>query len=332
MKDVIYPYPTLGGGLVMELSKLRLDGDDTGTKLVDAEIRLVNLFETMSSCWQRASFTLDIVADRAQLEEFETKHGQTLLTVIASCRPTNNRQTIRLQRSDLDRARWAGEVELDRGNFRGRVELRAILTCATNGMAHRPVGFSEMWCIHFDAPASLRLAGTLKVSWCDFKSAEAPVLAKQFSDSSHVVDIARSMPEIFLNKSFEGLEPLLRDRRDRREEEQVMHDMERMSIARSVWMALLCDAMAAIKSGDEGEDPEWPDAEWQAEILRRVLPEIDKTKSERELLRLAAEDWRTHPLSADFLSRAEAVIGEIIGANKALRKAVHILERKGISR
>ena len=329
MKDLIFPYETLGGGFVLELTKLRLDGDCAASELVVSEGRLVNLYETVSSSWQRVSFNVEVISDRAQLEGFEHEHGQVLLTVVASCRPTNNRQTIRLGRSEVDHARWSGEVELDRDNFRGRVELRAILTGASSSLAHRPVGFSDDWVIHFDAPASLHLAGTLKVGWYDFKKDDAPDLAKQFPDSSHVVDMAKPLPEILLNTSFVGLEPLLRDRRDRREEEQVMHDMQRMSIARSVWMALLGDALAGIKTGDDGEEPDWPDAEWQAEVLRRVLPEINKSKSESELLRLAAGDWRTHPGSAEFLSHAEAVIGDIIGANKALRKSVQILERKG---
>jgi hypothetical protein len=329
VKGLIFPYETLGGGLVMELTKVRLDGDSAADELVVSDARVINLYETVSSSWRRVSFSVEVTSDREQLEQFESKFGQVLLTVVASCRPTNNRQTLRLNRSELDHARWWGDVELDRDNFRGRVELRAFLTGASSDLSHRPIGFSDDWGIHFDPPASLRLAGTLKVSWCDFKNGDAPALAKKFPDSSHVVDMGKSMPEILLNSSFEGLEPLLRDRRDRREEEQVMHDMQRMSIARSVWLALLCDALAAIRVGDDGEEPEWPDTEWQTEVLRRVLPEVEKTKSERELLRLAAADWRTHPGSAEFLSHAEAVIGDIIGANKALRKSVQTLERKG---
>src|SRR5206468_2259939 len=101
--------------------------------------------------------------------------------------------------------------------------------------------------------------------------------------------------------------------------------------ARSVWMTLVADAMSAIRDAEEAEDPEWPERGWHAEVLRRVLPEIDSRRSETELLRLAATEWRRHPGSATFLSRAEAAIGEIIQANKSLRKTIQNLMREGVS-
>ncbi len=329
MKNLIFPYRTLDCALSLSLSRVHIDGNCARSTLVIPEAQLINLFEERSA-WQRVSFEASVVTDRGHLELFEDHHGQVSLTLVTLCTPANNRQTIHLERSELDRALWSGNIELDRDNFHGRSVVRALLTATVDGMPHRTVAISNDWVVHFDAPASLRLSGTLKVSWCDFKMENSPLLTKQFPDSSHVVDLAKPLPEVLLNSSFEGLEPLLRDRKDRSVPEQVMHDMQRMSIARSVWMALLGDAIAAIKEGEDGQEPEWPDSEWQAEVLRRILPEIEKSKSERELLQLAADDWRTHPGSAEFLSRAEAVIGELINANKSLRKSVQALAKGGL--
>src|SRR6266480_5160264 len=95
-------------------------------------------------------------------------------------------------------------------------------------------------------------------------------------------------------------------------------------------MTLVTDSMSAIRNGEDDEEPEWPERGWHAEVLQRVLPEIDPTRSETELLHLAATEWRSHPGSATFLSRAEAAIGEIIQANKSLRKTMQTLMREGV--
>jgi len=48
------------------------------------------------------------------------------------------------------------------------------------------------------------------------------------------------------------------------------------------------------------------------------------------LLHLAAEEWRTHPGSAVFQGRAEATVGDIVNANKSLRKSIQKLIREGV--
>ena len=47
---------------------------------------------------------------------------------------------------------------------------------------------------------------------------------------------------------------------------------------------------------------------------------MDSSKSDAELLRMAADEWRSHPGAAVFYSRAEAIIGDIVKANETLRR------------
>ena len=173
----------------------------------------------------------------------------------------------------------------------------------------------------------MRVRGTLRVRWVNFRAEDADPLAKQFPNSTHLAwfGAGEALPEVWLNSAFDGLEALLRDRKDRRGTEKGLHDMQRVSIARGVWMALVADALAAVRCGsdeDGSAEPDWPDAEWQSEVLRRVLPEVAPGKSDRELLALAATEWRTHPGAAEFYARAEAVIGDMIRANETLRRFV----------
>jgi hypothetical protein len=306
------------------MAGLRLDGV-TRTHLINKETSAVHLYGPDVKPWNRAEFDLELTSDPAVVQEFENKHGKISALVVAHCLPSNLRQPLRLGRSDIDRGRWSGVLELDRDNLRGRVALVTTLTADVNGMPHRPVALASAWTVHVDEPESLRLKGTLKVKWLNFKSQDAPPPAKDYPTSTHVVAFTGGVPELWLNSGFEGLEPLLKDRKDRRSADKGLHDFQRTGIARGVWMALVADALAAVRvdlADDQTAEPDWPEIPWQAEILKLVLPEVAPGKSDRELLRLAVEEWRQHPGAAEFFSRAEAVVGDFVKANELLRRFV----------
>lgn len=330
MKAMIFPYSTFDGDVELAITDVRVDGLLLPADDVQANDRLIALHGQEKPRWRRLAFRVDVQANPGKLRQFEEEHGPVVLTVIASCRPTNTRQPVQLSRSTLDPSIWSGKAELHRSQFRDKVQLEAMLTAKVDGVANRPVATSDDWTLYFDPSESFRVAGSLRVVWYDFKSESAPPIARQFPESAYVVDLDRPLPEILLNKSFEGLEPILRDAKDRTPTELALHDITRMSIARSVWLALVHDAMSAIPCDEDDEEPTWPEREWHAEVLRRILVEIDPGKSESELLRLAATEWRRHPGSAAFAARAEAVIGDVVGANKALRKSTQALIRRGI--
>lgn len=324
MITALFPYDTLSGGdlPILTIASLRLDGA-IRTHLIDKEAWVVNLYEETKP-WSRAELDLELTNDPAVVREFENKHGKVSAVVVANCFPTNARQPLQLVRSDVDPGRWSGVLELDRDNLRGRVALVTTLTATVNGVSHRPVALAFGWTVHADEPESLRLKGTLKVTWKNFKETD-DLPAKDFPTSTHVVAFTRGVPELWLNSGFEGLEPLLKDRKDRRGADKGLHDFQRTGIARGVWMALISDALAAIQAdeaGDEAAEPDWPEVPWQAEILKRVLPEVAPGKSDRELLRLGVEQWRQHPGAAEFFARAEAVVGDLVKANELVRRFV----------
>jgi hypothetical protein len=131
-----------------------------------------------------------------------------------------------------------------------------------------------------------------------------------------------------------GLDAVLEVRDRRGGPEQRHHDLLRLGIARGVWMALLADAMAAIRTEDSQDgaaEPDWPAAEWQAEVLRLIMPKILPGKSDRELLALAANEWRVHPGAAEFYARAEAVVGELIHSNEMLRRMIQMDHTEAMS-
>jgi hypothetical protein len=327
LKDIIFAYGTLEPPPRLRVVAVRLDGSAWPALIKPADSR-VDLFEGKAA-WRRAELDLELAADREAVGVFEAQHGELAAVAVAHAAPTMVRQSARLARSSCDRARWGGTLELDRDNFRGRALLRSRLTASVGGVAHRPVAEPAGWAVHFDEPAGLRLGGRLRVRWVDFRAEGADPLARQFAESTHVVAFraADEPPELLLNASFEGLDDLLRDG-ERDGAGRGVHDLLRLGIARGVWLELVAVAMAAIRAEDDGGGAraDWPAAEWQREVLRRVLPRVAPGKPERELLELAATEWRTNPGAGEFYARTEAAVGDMIGADESLRRLIQARE------
>lgn len=212
MKSMIYPYPTLRGGIELKVTEVRADGTRVPLESPYASDSMIDVQQLIGNNWEELTVDFDVHAQPLGLQLFEKEHGTVALTVVASCGPENVRQSARPDRSTLDPALWTGRISFDRDSFRENIRLQGITTGQHDGVAVRPIGFSNELTFHLDPTDSFRVAGALRVVWCDFKANEAPPLAKQFQDAPYVVDLDKPLPEILLNSSFEGLEPLLRER------------------------------------------------------------------------------------------------------------------------
>lgn len=323
MSTVLFPYATLSDSEpTLSVATLRLDGA-ARSHLVKKEDATVPLYDDPKP-WRRAELDLELTCDPDSVRAFEDEHGPVSAVVVANCLPTNTRQPVRLSRSEVEIGRWSGILELDRDNVCDRVALVTTLTATVRGVPHRPVAAATGWTVYADEPESLRLKGTLQVKWKNFKET-ADLPARDFPKSTHVVAFTGGVPELWLNSGFDGLDALLKDRKDRRGADKGLHDFQRTGIARSVWLALVADALAAVRGdadADGASEPDWPEKPWQAEILKLVLPEIAPGKSERELLTMAAGEWRESPGAGEFFARAEAIVGDIVKANESLRRFV----------
>jgi hypothetical protein len=331
VSTALFPYDTLSGAdPTLTISGLRLDGA-ARSHLVNGETASVPLYDDLKP-WRRAELDMELSCEPNQVRAFEEKYGGVSAVVVANCVPTNTRQALRLERSEVDPGRWSGTLELNRDNVRDRIALVTTMTATVDGIPYRPVASTSGWTVYADEPESLRLRGTLQVRWLNFKLPDAPPPARDFPTSTHVVAFTGGVPQLWLNSGFYGLEPLLKDRKDRRGADKGLHDFQRTGIARSVWMALIANALAAVRRdsvGDEVSEPDWPEAPWQAEILKLVLPEVAPGKSDRELLAMAAGEWREDPGAADFFARAEAVVGDLVKANESLRRFVQNYQGEG---
>lgn len=323
MSTILYPYATVDADPALTVSAVRLDGASR-PQLIKVEESTIALYDEPKA-WNRAEIAVELTCDAERVRAFESAHGPIAAVVVANCLPTNARQPLRLARSDVEVGRWSGTLELDHDNFRNRVALTTTMTATVGGLAHRPVAAAPTWTVHADEPESLRLKGTLRVKWLNFKQPHAPAPARDFPNSTHVLAFTGGVPELWLNSGFDGLEALLKDRKDRRGADKALHDFQRTGIARAVWLALLADALAGVRSevSDGGsEEPTWPEVPWQVEILKLILPEVAPGKSDRELLSMVVNDWREPSGAGEFFARAEAIVGDVVKANELVRRFV----------
>ena len=320
MSAVLYPYPTLRLADPPDIGVTEVCLD-TGTRFAPKPPDPSIYLHESKEKWNTATLTLGLTCD-GDLKAFEDAHGLVSAVVVANCLPTNARQRLALIRSDTAPNRWDGALVLDRDNFAKRVDLTATFTATVGGVPHRTVAQSARREVYFDKPESVRLNGALEVRWVNFKADATTEPGKSFPESSHFVAFGTGLPAIWLNRGFDGLEALLSDRKDRDRDEKNVTDMLRLGIARGAWMALFADALTGIRTDEDGDEPDWPTTDWQKQVLRLVLPKIDPTKPERELLRIAA-DARTTPGNGDFFARVEAVVDEhLLDANKVLRSYI----------
>jgi len=329
MTSILYPYPTVGDAFAaLRVTRLLVDGK-AKPRLVNSDECTISLHEEKQT-W-RAELGLEVACEADALEAFEREHGPVAVTVTANCAPTNHRHAVRLERSRVKPPLWTGEIEIDRDNASERTYLTAALTAEVRGVANRPVAATPRWTVYADEPQSLHFQGTLRVSWLDFEALDAPPLARDFPRSTHVVDFDGNTPRLLLNSRFDGLHALLGDRKGRQGVDRALHDFQRMSIARATWLALIAEALAGVQGdpNDPTDVPDWPASEWKTEVLKHVLPLVAPDKGEAELLALAAGDWRGEG-AGQFFARAEAVIGERLGANGSVRRYVQTYEREGV--
>ena len=326
----IYPYPTLKTSLDLTVTSVEIDGDKADDQILRSHNQMIDLHEHYNHNWNSAKFLFEVVAQPEVVDRFESDHNEIAVALSLNCRPTNARLSLDLQKSETEPGKWKGELKTRREFFSGRLDLSASASATVNGIPSRLVAKSEPWWVFFDEPNTVKVGGALKVKWVDFQDTGAPHVARQFPDATHVVDLDGALPVVYLNQSFEGLHALLKDQKDRSTVEQALHDAHRYSIARSVWMALLMDSLAAVRMEEGETEALWPDKEWQREVLRRLLPKIVPHKTDQELLNMAGEDWQSGTGLASFLPRAEAAIGDFIECNAALRKSLHKLNKEGV--
>src|SRR5262249_25103315 len=152
---------------------------------------------------------------------------------------------------------------------------------------------TDPWLLYFDEPDIPPIEGTLRVKWANFKGpAREECIPAGAETESFYVALEESPPVVFLNLDFPGLPDLLSDEPSRPEPEKALREAEYRRIATAAWTEVVNVAVAAIRPCEEGEEPRWPDQDWQEQALRSVLPQVYEDMSLPEALAKAHADFQ----------------------------------------
>lgn len=328
MKNRIFPYQTLQGDVRLNLSGGGLDDSDWPKVPYVPDRRLVELYDLDKEDWQRASFNLELTLSADEVAKMNKAGASVSALAVIECPRTMYRETLPLFPASPGETTWTGTVELERDNFGGKATIHGLVVGTINGRENRFLSETEAWILHIDEPDISPLTGTMRVRWMDFdQPADDCIFLVDYRDHPFYSDLQSEKPTLFLNRSkrFSGLPTLLDDRK-RKPSERPLHNSERISIARSVWMALLNTSIASIIV-DDGETPEWPTEDWKRMVLKSILSKVFPAKSESELLSEAVDAWRSNERAGKLESRAQAVIDDKIAAGRLLRLTLDYMAR-----
>lgn len=325
--NVFFPYKTIAGDVELRIPEGKLDDGAFPKNPFTPDQRLVQLYDLDRRAWRSVSFELELIGPADEVAALEKAGGEVTATAVAQCPATQLRQTVRLQRAASKAAKWNGTVELNRDNFRGWVELVGLIVGVVASRPARHLGRSEPWSLHFDEPAVLPLEGTLRVQWIDFKNPGEQQFLSDHADKPSFTDLSDTVPTVYLNKcdDFAGLPSIMDDRRRTNKWDKALHDSQRVGIARSVWLAMLNAALAAVREDEDGGDPNWPAEDWKRQVLQALLPEIYPDVSPEQALAQAMADKKSPDGAATLESRAEAAINSQVSAGKILRRTLDAL-------
>lgn len=266
----IYPYQVLFGDVTSRLLGATVDGDPVPTSLVDSDLHQVHLVDSERSDWEVLELELEVVAPATEIEELIQASQQPRAAAILQSGPANSRQAIEMAPSDLEPWRWTGVVQLDRSSWFGRISVRGMVTAEVEGVANRIVGNAPEWTVRLDDLPVPPINGAIRITWDDFTNPEHLAALRMYREEPAFLHLDVADPVLYLNRAFEGLEPLLRDRKRRSPAEQALHDQSRATIATEAWAAMFNSSILGIDQDDDG-NPEWPESEWQRTALEIAL-------------------------------------------------------------
>ncbi len=277
--------------------------------------------------WNTARFELEIVAPQKEIKKLGKARDGLSVVVSAQCVATNLRQAVIALPSPLDEARWSCSLELDRRNMRGPVSLQAHLAGAVNGQAHRYLASAHEWKLYFEQAASPTPQGALPIQWVDFGAADAPVFLKKYVNEPMYADLEGTpLPKIYLNKGFEGLAALFIEKPRPTGARLALHEAERISLAKGVWLALFQAALSAVAEPEEDEEPDWPDG-WQGQVLKKMLARVHPELDPVDRLDKAIQERRSDGARQFESLVLAAVSQDLIKEGKGLRASLRALEQ-----
>lgn len=320
----IYPYDSLVGDVRLTVTKVAIDGKALPTAYINPDIPEIAFRDLDTDDWDEAAIDVVVTAPAGEITTTTAwEDPQALVQVL--CHYSNTRLAVPLKADPDTPARWTGTVKLDRDACYGRATLRAVVPATVDGVPHRVIGGSEAWALSFDDLPPSPVHGSIAVQWIKFADDKSLGLA-DYKEDPHHLRLDPEAPALYLNSGFEGLEPLLGDRRRREPAELAMHDSTRVNIAGDAWTAMFVTALDAVETNDDGM-PEWPAEEWRIVVLKTLFPRIYPDLGPEDALIEATAARRSGDGSGELLERLLPAAARQVGTSTLLRRGIALLEK-----
>lgn len=321
----IYPYDSLVGEVRLNVGKVVIDGKELSSNYVNPDVPEIAFRDIDSDGWDEAVVDVVVTAPAGELAG-STVWQDPGAVVQVLCSYSNTRLAFPLKADPDNPGRWSGRVVLGRDSCYGRATLKAVVPATVDGVPHRVIGGSETWALSFDDLPPSPVHGSIAVAWIDFAADDSLGLA-EYKDDPHHLRLDPEAPALYLNSGFDGLEPLLGDRKRRAHAEQAMHDSTRVNIAGDAWTAMFVTSLDAVETDPDTGMPEWPAEEWRVVVLKTLFLRIYPDLGPYDALVEATAARRSGDGSGELLERLLPAAARQVGTSGLLRRGIALLEK-----
>jgi hypothetical protein len=319
----LFPYPVLDTDPTLQLSGPKVDGRPA--QLLPREGR-VDLSERPAK-WRAASVNVRVQVPVESLEQIGVRHHEVVATL--HCAPTNLRATVPLE-PDGGGGQWTGVVELPGDMLRERAVLSATVTGTVEGVAHRWLGRSQEVAVDLLPPRTPEISGgQVPVVWRDFSKTEDGQNPIDPALHDEMAWLDMSLPEgpvIYLNERVDGMRRLLEVRTGRARVERAVRETALDLIAVPAIAAMANVALAGADPPGEGGEPQWPDTDWQRDVLRTLLPLMYPDQEPESALSTAVRAIAGGEDAEDVQARLVGAASRLVRATRHVGGVVKALE------
>jgi hypothetical protein len=321
----LFPYPVLMTEPTLRLSNPMADGQQAA--LLNREYH-VDLSE-LASGWKEARVNARVQVPVEELETMGVRQYDVVLTL--HCGPTNLRATATLEPTGGGRnGQWTGSLELPRMVIRGRATIYATVTGTVNDVPHRWLGRSREVSVDLNPPRFPEIVGgQVPVVWRDFgktDESQNPIDPSLHDEMSFVDMSLLEGPVIYLNERVPGLRRLLDLRAGRGRVERAVRETTLDLVAMPAIVSMANVALAAAGPPEEGGDAQWPDGDWQEDVLRAILPLMYPDREPEAALAVAVRALTSGEDAQDVQSRLLAAASRFVKVTRHVSGVITTLE------
>jgi hypothetical protein len=279
--------------------------------------------------WKEARVNARVQVPVDELDDIGVRQYEVVLTL--HCGPTNLRATVGLEPTGGERSgQWTGSLEIPSTVIRDRASIYATVTGTVDDVPHRWLGRSREVSVDLHPPRVPEITGgQVPVLWRDFAKTEAgqnPIDASLHGEMSFVDMSLDEGPVIYLNERVRDLRRLLDVRTGRTRSERAIREMALDLVAAPAIVSMANVALAAAGPPEEGGEAQWPDADWQRDVLRGLLPLMYPDRDPDAALLFAVRGLTSGEDAQDVQSRLLGAAARLVKATQHVTGVIKTLE------